>query len=45
MRVGNERYKNQGIHVISAIFTVEGNHFKKLELRMSNFISMVYLMS
>lgn len=36
MRVGNERYKNQGIHVISAIFTVEGNHIKVLLIKRKN---------
>lgn len=36
MRVGNERYKNQGIHVIGAIFTVEGNHIKVLLIKRKN---------
>lgn len=36
MRVGNERYKNQGIHVISAIFTVEGYHIKVLLIKRKN---------
>lgn len=36
MRVGNKLYQNQGIHVISAIFTVDGNSAKVLLIKRKN---------
>ncbi len=36
MRVGNRLYENQGIHVISAIFTVDGNCTKVLLVKRKN---------
>ncbi len=36
MRVGNKLYQNQGIHVISAIFTVYGNSTKVLLIKRKN---------
>lgn len=36
MRVGNELYKNQGIHIISSIFTVENGEAKVLLVKRRN---------
>lgn len=36
MRVGNKLYQNQGIHVISAIFTFDGNSAKVLLIKRKN---------
>ena len=36
MRIGNKLYQNQGIHVISAIFTVIDNQVKVLLIKRKN---------